>query len=106
MSNKKRFNIILNEKLLHETILDGICSSNNYFLYNGALGEVIELFFVGEIDPGFPFVSLWEEAVIIDGTSVKAGWKDFILELGNSIDFTVTDLFEVVTEASSIFSVD
>lgn len=105
-SNEKRLDVILNEKFLHESILDGIGGSDDDFLYDGALWEVIELVFVGEIDPGFPFVGLWDKTVIINGTSIEISWKDFVLELWNSIDFTIADLFEVVTEASSVLSVN
>ena len=86
---------------MHVTISDGINSGDDELLWDGSLGELVDLFLVGEVHPVLPLVGLGEVAVVVNGTSVESWGNDLILELCNAVNLTIAELLEELIEWAS-----
>jgi len=73
-SNKKRWNWVHDEKLLHEAVSDSIRGCYDQFIWNGTLWEVINFILIGLIHPVLPVIGFWHVDVIINSTSIEASW--------------------------------
>ena len=105
-SNKEWLDFIHDEELKHVTVSDCINSSNNYITWNGILWELINLILVREFHPIFPFICIWNIAVVIYCTSVELTWKNLVLQFSNTFERTITDLFEMKVKWFSEFGVN
>lgn len=105
-SNKEWSDLIHDEELKHVTVSDGINGSNNDITCNGILWELINLILVREFHPIFPFICIWDIAVVINCSSVELTWKNLVLQFSYTFERSITDLFEMKIKWFSEFGVN
>lgn len=93
--------------LLDVAVPDLIDCGYDNFLNLRILGELINVIFVCEVEPGLPFVLVREVNVVVNRTSVHDTRKDLSsVKLQKAINFTVANFFKVHVQGFSILSID